>query len=172
VPDGSKPVLVPQFTLRDGAVLMPLAFIRDAAVDVHGSTTTVTYRQSQMDRMGKAVPVRDDRLSVTTTYTLEPRRLTRRDVFVANRPLDVAAIRVEFAGFSSDPKTSGNTTTFGGGAVTSFQVNGLDGCQARSLDRDHDYESDTGAMTALVTCASGPSTIEGPLTITWSISYR
>jgi hypothetical protein len=172
VPDGSKPVLVPQFTLKDGTVLMPLAFIHDAAVDVQGSTTTVSYRQSRMDRMGKAVPVGDDRLSVTTTYTLEPRRLTRADVFVAKQPLDVAAIRVEFAGFSTDPKTSGNTTTFGGGAVTSFQVNGLDACQARSLDRDHDYESDTGAMTSLVTCASGPSTIEGPLTITWSIWYR
>jgi hypothetical protein len=172
VPDGSKPVLVPQFTLKDDAVLMPLAFIQDAMVDVRGSTTTVTYRQSQMDRMGKAAPVGDDRLAVTTTYTLEPNRLTRKDVFVPREPLDVAAIRMEFAAFSTDPKVSNNTTVFGSGAITSFEVNGLDTCQARAIDRDHDYESDTGAMTSLVVCSSGPSTIKGPLTITWSMSYR
>ena len=64
------------------------------------------------------------------------------------------------------------TTMFGSGAVTSFQVTGLEACESRALDRDHDYESDTGAMTSLVTCSSGSSTIKGPLTITWSISYR
>jgi hypothetical protein len=172
VADGTKPVLVPQFTLRDGTVLMPLAFIRDVAVEVRGATTTLTYRQSQMDRMGQAGPVGDDRLGVATTYTLEPNRLTRKDVFVPKQPLDVTAIRMEFAGFSTNAKTSNNMTVFGSGAVTSFQVNGLDTCQARALDRDHDYESDTGAMTSLVICSSGSSTIKGPMTITWSISYR
>jgi len=172
VADGARPLLVPQFTLADGAVLMPLAFIRDANVDVRGDTTTVTYRQSQMDRLGKSTPVADDRLTVTTTYTLEPHRLTRKDVFVPKQALDVAAIRMDFAAFSTGPKTSGMTTTFSGGAVTSFQVGGLGACQARSLERDHDYESDTGAMTSLVACSSGPSTITAPLTITWSIAYR
>ena len=122
--------------------------------------------------MGQAVPVGDDRLAVTTTYTLEPNRLTRKDVFVPRLPLDVTAIRMEFAGFSTDAKISNNTTVFGSGAVTSFQVNGLDTCEARALDRDHDYESDTGPMTSLVVCSSGSSTVKGPLTITWSISYR
>jgi len=172
VADGTKPVLVPQFTLKDGAVLMPLAFIQDAHVELRGSTTTVTYRQSQMDRMGKAAPVGDDRLAVTTTYTLEPNRLSRKDVFVPKQPLDITAIRMEFAGFSTNARTFGNTTMFGSGAVTSFQVDGLDACAARTLDRDHDYESDTGAMTSLVACSSGSSTVTGPLTIAWSISYR
>jgi hypothetical protein len=172
VPDGTKPILVPQFTLKDGAVLMPLAFIRDATVDVHGGTTTVTYRQSQMDRLGTSVPVGDDRLAVTTTYTLEPNRLTRKDVFIPKELLDVTAIRMEFASFSSSAKTSDHTTVFGGGAVTAFQVNGLEACQSKVLDRDRDYESDSGAMTSLVACSSGSSTVTGPLTITWSIAYR
>ena len=172
VADGTQPVLVPQFTLNDGAVLMPLAFIQDARVDVRGSTTTVTYRQSRMDRMGKAAPVGDDRLSVTTTYIMEPNRLTRQDVFVPKQALDIRSIRMEFASFSTDAKTSGNTTAFGDGAVTSFRVSGLAGCQARALNREHDYESDTGAMTSLVVCSSGASTMNGPLTVAWSMSYR
>jgi hypothetical protein len=93
-------------------------------------------------------------------------------VFVPKQPLDIAAIRMEFAAFSTNATTADNTTSFGGGAVTSFQVKGLDACQARSLNREHDYESDSGAMTSLVTCASGPSTLKGPLTITWSMAYR
>jgi hypothetical protein len=172
VADGTKPVLVPQITLNDGAVLMPLAFIRDAKVDVRGSTTTVTYHQSEMDRMGGAAPVGDDRLSVTTTYVLAPNRLTRQDVFVPKQPLDIRAIRMEFASFSTDAKISDTTTTFGDGAVTSFRMSGLDSCQVRALNREHDYESDTGAMTSLVACSSGSSTMTGPLTLAWSISYR
>ncbi len=109
-----------------------------------------------MDRMGKAVPVGDDRLAVTTTYTLEPNRLTRTDVFVPKRPLDITAIRMEFAGFSTNATTADTTTAFGSGAVTSFQVKGLDTCQARALDRDHDYESDTGAMTSSSSARAGP----------------
>ena len=70
VADGTKPMLVPQFTLNDGAVLMPLAFIRDAKVDVRGSTTTVTYRQSQMDRMGGAAAGR--RRSTVGHHHLHP----------------------------------------------------------------------------------------------------
>jgi hypothetical protein len=172
VPDGNKPVLVPQFTLKDGTVLMPLAFIRDATVDLRGSTTTLTYRQSQMDRMGKAAPVGDDRLAVTTTYTLEANRISRRDVFVPKQPLDVSSIRLEFASFSTNAQTSTLTTVFGNGAVTSFQASGMKSCQSRALNHDHDYESDTGAMTSLVVCSSGSFTIKDPLTITWSISYR
>jgi hypothetical protein len=172
VADGTKPVLVPQFTLKDGAVLMPLAFLQDARVDVHGSATTVTYRQAQMDRIGKAAAVGDDRLAATTTYTLEPNHLSRTDVFVPKQPLDLAAIRLEFAGFSTQATTTGNKTVFGRGAVTSFQVTGLETCQSRALDREHDYESDAGAMTSLVICSSGSSTLTGPLSITWSMTYR
>jgi hypothetical protein len=172
VADGTKPLLVPQFTLNDGAVLMPLAFIQDANVEVRGSTTTVTYRQSVMDRMGGSVPAADDRLAVTTTYTMEPNRLSRKDVFVPKQPLDIRAIRLEFASFSTNATTSENTIAFGNGSVTSFRLEGLDSCQARVLNRERDYESDTGAMTSLVTCASGSSTVRGPLTIAWSIAYR
>ena len=98
--------------------------------------------------------------------------MSRKDVFVPKQPLDIRAIRLEFASFSANATTSENTIAFGNGAVTSFHLDGLDGCQARALNRERDYESDTGAMTSLVTCGSGPSTESGPLTIAWSIAYR
>jgi hypothetical protein len=44
--------------------------------------------------------------------------------------------------------------------------------EAAEGEIDHDYESDTGAMTSLVVCSSGSSTVKGPLTMTCSIAYR
>jgi hypothetical protein len=172
VADGTAPVLVPQFTLKDGSVLMPLAFFRDAKIETRGATTTVSYRQPEVDRMGKNVPASDDRLSDEVTYTFEPNRITRKDVFAARAPLDVGAIRMEFATFSTDASLSGHRAAFAGGAVTSFDVTGLNTCDVKALDHDHDYESDTGAMASLVRCTSGSFTLGAPLTISWSISYR
>src|SRR5262249_55570697 len=51
VADGGAPLLIPRFTLRDGSVLMPLAFFRDAKVDSKGGTTTVSWHQTEMDRL-------------------------------------------------------------------------------------------------------------------------
>ena len=172
VPDGDAPLLVPQFTLRDGAVLMPLVYFRDVTVETRGNKTTISWRQTEMDRMGQSAPVPDKRLSVTTTYTLEPGRITRKDVFTPAAALQLAGIRMEFASFSRSPEISGNSTSFGAGSVTSWSVNGMDSCQAKTIDRVRDYESDTGAMKSVVACTSGASTLRDPLTITWSISYR
>jgi hypothetical protein len=172
VPDGGAPILVPRFTLGDGSQLMPLAFIRGVTVTDSGDVTTVAYRQSEMDRLGKSAPIADDRLAVETTYTLQPNRIVRRDVFTPKAPLDVASIRLEFAGFSRDPVLAGTTTRFGSGAVTSFAVEGLDRCEARTLDHDREYASDAGPMTVLVVCSSGASRVERPLALTWTIAYR
>jgi hypothetical protein len=172
VPDGSAPVLVPRFTLTDGTQVMPLAFIRDVQVRDTAAETTVTYRQDEMDRLGKSTPVPDARMSMTSTYTLQPGRVTRRDVFAPKSALDVSSIRLEFASFSGDPRQDGRTTRFGSGSVTSFTLDGLESCRSRTLDRDRTYESDTGAMTALVECVTPASTLNQPLTITWSITYK
>ncbi len=171
VADGSAPLLVPQFTLGDGSVLMPLAFIRHVKVET-GAAATVTYDQSELDRMGQDAPVADRRMGVATTYSLSDGAITRTDVYTPAAPLAIAAIRLDFAGFSTDPILAGTTATFGAGAVTGFSVTGLDGCTARALDHDRDYESDTGAMTSLVTCASGSRTVSAPFTISWTMTYR
>jgi hypothetical protein len=172
VADGTAPLLVPRFVLKDGTELMPLAFIRDVQVTENGDTATIRYRQSEMDRLGRSAPVADGRLSVSTTYTLRPNQITRRDVFAAKVPLDLAAIRLEFASFSREPHQMGASTRFGSGAVTSFTVEGFDRCDSRDLDRNHEYESDTGPMTALVTCATGATLLTQSRSMGWTVTYR
>ncbi len=50
----------PPIRLADGTALMPLAFFRDIKVDAKGNRTVISYRQSEMDRMGANRPIADD----------------------------------------------------------------------------------------------------------------
>ncbi len=172
VPDGTAPLLVPQFTLADGTVLMPLVYIRDVRIRSQSGVTTVGYHQDALDRMGGREPVPDRRLSLVTRYVLEHDRVTRTDTYTPAQHLRIASIRLELGTFSSEPRVSGNATSFGRGAVISFAVTGLSRCEARSLPDDRRYETDTGAMRALVVCTSGAQMIRSPFTIRWSLAYR
>src|SRR5258708_13592227 len=99
VADGTRPLLVPQFSLADGTALMPLAFIQDVKVTHQGRKTTVIYRQSELDRMGGEAPIADDRLSLVSTYVFETGHITRTDVYTPKLPLAIAATRPDFATF-------------------------------------------------------------------------
>ena len=89
VADATEPLLVPRFELADGTVLMPLAYFRDVKVEQSGPRTTVSWRQTEMDRMGSRDAVSDGRLQVETRYVFEPGVITRTDTYRANTPLDI-----------------------------------------------------------------------------------
>ena len=170
VADGVFPQLLPRITLADGAQLAPLAYAAHVKVDGQGARTVVTYDQDQLDRLGQKAPVADDRFSVKTTYVLEPGRIRRTDVFTPKPGVAVKAVDLAFASFSGKAVTKGGATTFGTGEVTGFKVEGLT-CSTRALNDEAAYRSPTGAMTALTTCAGGPS--EGkPITVSWTIRYK
>ena len=172
VADGTKPLLLPLFTLADGSKLMPLAFMRDVAVTSSDSRTKITYRQTGLDRLGGESPVEDDRLAVATTYVLEPNRITRTDVYTPKAPLDLAQTELDFGTFSQLAHTAGRRTRFNDGAVSSFEVSGLEGCQAAAVDDDADFESDEGAMRAKVVCTSAARTVRAPFTIAWTLEFH
>lgn len=159
IADGDNPLMLPRFTLADGSVLMPLAYMRDVKVERQGGKTIVTYRQSELDRMGKEAPVADDRLSLQSTYVFETGRITRTDIYTPKAPLDIAAIRLDFASFKDGP-------------VTEFKASGLASCQADQIDQNPDYESDLGPMNSRVICNDGPRKATEPFTIGWTITYR
>jgi hypothetical protein len=172
VADGTRPLLLPQFSLADGTTLMPLAFIQDVKVTHQGRRTTVIYRQSELDRVGGEAPIADDRLSLVSTYVFETGRITRTDVYTPKAPLDIAGTRLDFASFSTLVNAERHTVRFGGGAVTEFKLSGLDSCEAESIHADPDYESDLGPMATRVVCSGGPRKTNGPFTISWSLAYR
>lgn len=175
VADATFPQLLPRITLADGAQLAPLAYAAHVKIAEQGERTTVTYDQEQLDRLGQKAPVADERFSVKTTYVLEPGRIRRTDVFtpkavIPGEKRTVKAVDLAFASFSGQATTKGGTTTFGTGDVTGFKVEGLS-CSTRALVDDKAYRAPTGAMTALTSC-TGAAGATGPITVSWTISYR
>lgn len=170
VADTPFPQLLPRITLADGAQLAPLAYAANVKVAAQGARTTITYDQHQLDRLGQKAPVADDRFSVKTTYVLEPGSIRRTDVFTPKAGVAVKAVDLAFASFSGKAVTKGGATTFGTGDVTGFKVEGLS-CSTRPLNDEKAYRAPTGAMTALTSCTGGAGAT-GPITVSWTISYK
>ena len=158
VADDTVPLMVPQFTLADGSVLMPLAYFRDVKVARVSGKTTLSWRQTEMDRMGSVAPIPDERLSVETSYRFEAGKIIRTDVYTPKAPLDIAGIRMDFASM--------------GDAVTGFEAEGLEDCRSQAIDKEPDYESDDGPMTQKTICSSGRHIADHPFTIRWTLTYR
>ena len=152
VADGTNPLLVPQFTLADGSVLMPLAYFRDVTL----GKNTISWHQTEMDRMGGVAPVSDDRLAVETRYRFESGKIVRTDVYTPKAPVEIAGVRMDYAGFGN----------------SHFKAEGLDTCQTQAIAQEADYQSDEGPMTEKTVCTSGRRTVSAPFTISWTLTYR
>jgi hypothetical protein len=172
IADGNSPQLVPYFTLADGSVLAPLVYFQDVKIATRSGTTTVTYRQPRVDKLGAKAPVPDDRITLTTTYTFSSGRITRTDVYTPKAPLDVKGIAMEFATYSEDGTQKGSTATFAKGPVREFKVSGFDECATEALHDDPGYRTPTGPFFSKVACRIEARTLREPLTLSWSLSYR
>lgn len=172
VPDGEESLLVPRFELADGTALMPLAFFRDIKVDAQDKRTVVSYRQSEMDRMGTSRPIADDRITVSTTYTFEPGTIVRTDVYTPKQAVAVDRVVLELASFSEEPSTDGLGTRFKHGMVRDFQVTGLQSCESAAVAGDVRYQTSTGSFASKVRCTRTAFTLQQPLTISWRLRYQ
>jgi len=168
----AHPQLLPKFTMADGAQLIGTAWIKDIKTSQAGQRYTVSYRQDELDRLGKRSPVKDGRIKLQTTYTLEHGQLTRSDVYTPVGAQEVEKITLEFASFSEQPVIDGSTVTFAKGDVGEYSVSGLQQCQVAPTNGGKDYMAPYGAMKTLVTCSTGKLTMKEPLTIKWTIKYH
>lgn len=169
---GAHPQLLPKFTMADGTQLIGTAWIKDIKTSQAGQRYTVSYRQDELDRLGKKGPVKDGRIKLQTTYTLEHGQLTRNDVYTPVGTQEVEKITLEFASFSEQPSIDGGTVTFAKGDVNEYSVAGLQQCQVAPTNGSKDYMAPYGAMKTLVSCSTGKLTMKEPLTITWIIKYH
>jgi len=168
----AHPQLLPKFTMADGTQLIGTAWIKDIKTSQAGQRYTVSYRQDELDRLGKKGPVKDGRIKLQTTYTLEHGQLTRNDVYTPVGAQEVEKITLEFASFSEQPSIDGGTVTFAKGDVNEYSVAGLQQCQVAPTNGSKDYMAPYGAMKTLVTCSTGKLTMKDPLTIKWTIKYH
>ena len=169
---GAHPQLLPKFTMADGAHLIGAAWIKDIKTSSSGQRHTITYRQDELDKLGKRSPVKDARIKLQTTYTLEHGVMTRTDVYTPVGTQEVDKITLEFASFSDQATMKGNTVTFAQGDVKEYSVSGLQQCQAAPTGGSKDFQAPYGPMKTLVTCSTGKLSMKDPLTIKWTIKYQ
>jgi hypothetical protein len=168
----AHPQLLPKFTMADGSQLIGAAWIKDIKTVKDGQRYTITYRQDELDKLGKRSPVKDGRIKLQTTYKLEHGLMTRTDVYTPVGAQEVEKVSLEFASFSDQATIKGNTATFAQGDVTEYSVSGLQQCQSAPNNGSKDFMAPYGAMKTLVTCSTGKLTLKEPLTIKWSIKYQ
>ncbi|WP_174864400.1 hypothetical protein [Duganella dendranthematis] len=168
----AHPQLLPKFTMADGSQLIGAVWIKDIKTVKDGQRYTVTYRQDELDKLGKRSPVKDGRIKLQTTYQLEHGLMTRTDVYTPVGAQEVEKVSLEFASFSDQATMKGNTVTFAQGDVTEYSVSGLQQCQSAPTNGSKDFMAPYGAMKTLVTCSTGKLTLKEPLTIKWSIKYQ
>lgn len=168
--DAYFPQLLPRFTLRDGSVLMPLAFFEDVRATISGDTVEVAWRQSVLDRTRNEMPTSDPRIRMETRYRFSPGRIERRDVVRPAGGVEIAALETVFATFSAKPVEVGaNSIRFNEGQVTRWRSDGYGKCGVDAAD-DPVFRSTTGPFSSVVRCArrdlgSGVQELE------WSLSY-
>src|SRR3569833_3704420 len=171
VADGSSPQLIPQFTLADGSILSPLAYFQHVKETEQGARTVVTFELRHMDKLGAQSPIPDDRRTVTSTYVLEPGRITRTDVYTPRGEIPLKSLRMEFATFSNDASQQGATTVFGHGTERKFAAFGFGQCSVAAVQDDVAYHTPTGPFVTLVRCESPSRTLKSPLKLGWTLSY-
>jgi len=169
--DAGFPQLAPRVTLTDGTVLMPLAWFRNISVSRAGATTTITWRQDGLDRMGGNDAVEDRRVSIATRYVLSPGRIARSDTITAAPGTAIDHIDLEFATFSAAPRaTAASAVAFDEGQVTGFAAIGLGPCEAGAAGPI--YRAPTGALRTVVRCRRDGPAPAGRLRMGWTLDYR
>ncbi len=168
----AHPQLLPKFLLADGSELIATAFARDLHTASKDGVHHVGWRQDGLTRLGKNLPVKDERIRVETAYALGHGVITRTDTYSAAAPLEVAALTLDFASFSDGATVDGTTVRFKEGAVRSFAVTGMPACGAEPTAGSEQYRAPYGPMKTLVSCQAGPFTLRQPLTVTWTMRYE
>jgi hypothetical protein len=168
--DATYPHLVPRISLSDGTVLMPLAWFKQVRVVRSGATTTVSWRQDALDRMGSNDAIADQRAAITTTYVLAPGRISRSDVLTLAPGTQVQRIDLEFASFSSAPRLDGTSVRFGTGQVTRFAATGLSACTSAAPTAG--YGAPTGPFASVVRCTSDLIGTGRTIKLGWSLDYQ
>ena len=125
-----------------------------------------------MDRLGENAPIKDDRLSVVTTYVFSPGRITRTDVVTPKGRVELKGAALEFAAYADGIQRADGRFAYADGPVRSFETSGLGDCRIDAVKGDHDYETPTGPFQSRVACTNDPRLSGGVITLSWTLTYR
>ncbi|MDB5815330.1 MAG: hypothetical protein JWN23_2447 [Rhodocyclales bacterium] len=171
-PDVGYPQLIPRFSFEDGSQLVATSFIRDIQTAQNGDVLTLTYHQTELNRLGETGTIKDDRLSVKTTYTFDSGVMTRTDVYTPSVPLKHIKIDMEFASFGENVTRTEQGFAFAVGDALTFEADGFMRLSSESVSTSETYRTPMGQMKTLIRCERDEDTLSAPITLRWTIRYR
>jgi hypothetical protein len=171
-PSEPHPQLVPKIYLRNGRVLMPLAYIKKIQLNEDGAGLEVSYLQDELCRVGGNDPVPEPGWSVKTFYRFSPGCITREDCFKPGDASAIQRIELEFATYSRAPLRHGNKVIFRIGTVYGAEVDGLDQCSIETVEEETTYRTPHGALQNRVLWYSERPVTGDLVRIRWSLWYR
>lgn len=163
--------LMPKLMMQDGTELMGTAFFRNIRCSSSGSTHRICYELDGMVRLGRDVPIQDDRISCEVEYAFEPGRVTRTENFFPRQPIQISSVTLDFLSFSGDAQMVASQVRFHSGAVTALDVAGLDTCEIHALNDDANFRSPNGFMQTRVRGARRSFLATEPFAVQWTLHY-
>jgi hypothetical protein len=124
-----------------------------------------------MVRLGRDVPVQDDRISSAVEYAFEPGKVTRTEKFFPRKPVHIASVTLDFLSFSANAQMIASQVRFYSGAVTALDVEGLDTFEIHALNGDVNFRSPNGFMQTRVRGARGSFLATEPFAVRWTLHY-
>ncbi|RQO59674.1 hypothetical protein DBV14_06900 [Variovorax sp. KBW07] len=173
--DKRWPQLQPKFTVAGTLEpLIPAAYQKNLKIAEAGKVLTVSYDQDAMDKAtSDNAPIKDARITSSTTYIFEPGKITRTDVYKPGAAFDIDKIELEFGSFSDGATAlGGNRFSYASGDVQGFEVEGLQDCAPVDVSANVDYNTPTGALKTSIRCSAPAFNFSAPLTIKWVLKYR
>ncbi|MDB5801103.1 MAG: hypothetical protein JWL63_2042 [Rhodocyclales bacterium] len=171
-PDDGYPQLLPRFTLEDGSQLIATSFLRDIQTEQNGSAMTLTYHQTELNRLGESETIKDSRVGVKITYTFDSGVMTRTDVYTPSAPLKNVKIDMEFASFGEDVARTEKGFSFAVGDALTFDAEGFTRLSSENVAASETYRAPMGQMKTLIRCERDEASFSAPITLRWEIRYR
>ena len=171
-PGEKNPNLIVRFTLNDGSVIMPLAYLKHIETREDHEKYIVNYKQDELCLMGDRLPCQDRRLQSITTYTFTPGVITREDTFFPTATLEAKEIYLEFGTFSEAPVQDGNQVRFGKGDLYEIELYGLAKCTVEKVDGNEAYKTPHGSLKYKVSWQSEAVTMDKPFFLKWVLKYQ
>ncbi|MGM9483141.1 hypothetical protein ACS5PN_18245 [Roseateles sp. NT4] len=164
--------LLPRLTLADGSMLLPTSFIQHIEAWRDGEDHVLSYSQPGLNRVGGHQPQLDTRVTLTTEYRFGPGRISRTDVLRPTAPLDIAALSLEFACFSSGASTQGAGVDFDTGVVARFEAEGYERLDVQEPPTSALRGLTSGPSRTHLHFSGAPPQRDAPLQVRWTLIYR
>lgn len=144
-PEESRPMLVPQVTLKDGTCLMPISYMQNINVKALEGAHEVEWEQAHLCNIEDAhSPKEYEQASSKTRYTFAEEGIHCTYVIQSKQP--IKSVQMVFETYQKDYEQNDKTIYLSSNQSLSFHVEGLDYKGVQTLQAGGAYDTPYGPL--------------------------